>query len=108
MRRSVKNGIPHAPKARIDAHTGGLGNLLKGHLLIEPHENDFALSGGKTVHHALNIGENLPVDVVTFNAAERNIGTTDIRQVVLLRRLPPPCRCAGCGTSPLSRCGQYA
>ena len=39
----VQDGITHAAQRRVDAHTGGVGNLLEAHVLVVSHDEHLTL-----------------------------------------------------------------
>ena len=51
----VEDGIAHSSQSSVDADLSALGNLLKAHVLVIPHEQHLALRFGQGLDESPNV-----------------------------------------------------
>ena len=83
----VHHRIAHTSQGGVDAHVRNVGNLFERHLLIETHEDDFALWSWQVVHYLPHVVHNLAVDISALDALVLHVLCTKVGEVVVCRRL---------------------
>ena len=63
----INERIPHSAKRRINTDTSNLGNLLKRHFLIIPHEDHFTLYLWQFLHQLFDVLQCFLIDTVLLS-----------------------------------------
>lgn len=73
----IDYSIAHATESRVDAHLGGISNLLERHVAVESHHQHLALRIGKRHHQTTQVLVDLEAHHLVLDSAVTQVTTVE-------------------------------